>query len=103
MSRRRREYLAGTALVGAGLVAGCTGGTGSDDDGTPTGTGETTTTGTPAADGSRTVEMAPVGEVTLEEPPESVANYFPGYADMAVALGHGDTINSTASPSTGPR
>jgi hypothetical protein len=27
--------------------------------------------------------------------PTEVANYFPGYADMAVALGHGDVINST--------
>jgi iron complex transport system substrate-binding protein len=38
--------------------------------------------------------MAPVGRVTLDAVPDSVANYFPGYADMVVALGHGDSINS---------
>ena len=40
--------------------------------------------------------MAPTGEVTLEAVPENVANCFPGYADMAVALGHGDALNSVA-------
>jgi iron complex transport system substrate-binding protein len=43
---------------------------------------------------SYTVEMAPVGEVTFDQSPETVSHYFPDYGDMAVALGKGDTIAS---------
>ena len=97
------------------MLAGCTSG-GSDDpaetdESEADGAGTTATSG----DDERTVEMAPTGEVTLEAVPENVANCFPGYADMAVALEHGDALNSvgvvdryhtdttrnsTASPST---
>jgi iron complex transport system substrate-binding protein len=88
---RRREFITGTA-AGAALLAGCTGTsqTESPTNGTSTGT----SAGATAGDGSYTVEMAPAGRVEFESPPASVAHYFPGYADMAVALGHGDTINS---------
>jgi len=89
----RRNYLAGTAVLAAGLSAGCLAEFGGGDadaaDVTPQ------PTGSPTDDATRTVEMAPVGEVTLSAVPTDVANYFPGYADMAVALGHGDAINST--------
>jgi iron complex transport system substrate-binding protein len=43
--------------------------------------------------------MAPAGEVAFDAVPESVSQYFPDYADMAVALGHGDTTNSLGLPS----
>ncbi|MEF8807194.1 ABC transporter substrate-binding protein [Natronomonas sp.] len=77
----RREVLGAGAAGAVGLFAGCVSGA------TPGEDGENS--------GSRTVSMEPVGEVTLDGVPENVANYFPGYADMAVALGHGDAINST--------
>ena len=85
----RRAFIAGTA-AGAALLAGCTGSsttespTNASDDGTATG----------SSGGPYTVTMAPAGEVEVESPPTSVAHYFPGYADMAVALGHCDSINS---------
>ncbi len=107
--RTRRDLLraGGIALAGTAL-AGCTGSSGPDgggSDGTPTTTPADTATPTaePTATSTETgtgtpntysVEMAPVGEVTFETPPKRVAHYFPGYADMAVALGHGDTITS---------
>ncbi|MEF8824777.1 MAG: ABC transporter substrate-binding protein [Halapricum sp.] len=107
----RRDYLKyGGAVVVGGLLAGCTGDTGSESDPTdtttsttPTSTGSTTTpssdesTATP--DSSYTVEMAPAGGVQFEQPPEQVTHYFPDYADMAVALGHGDSILSMGLPS----
>ncbi|MEZ3117160.1 ABC transporter substrate-binding protein [Halobaculum sp. MBLA0147] len=106
----RRDYVKyGGALLGSGLVAGCTGDGTGDATATPTDTATETATETETAatdqtatesgDDSYSVEMAPVGTVTFEEPPESVAHYFPGYADMAVALGAGDTVNSVGLPS----
>lgn len=87
MTQNRRRFLGLTAGALAGGLAGCTGG-----DGTPT---ETATD----SDASYTVSMAPTGEVTLDSPPETVAHYFPDYGDMAVALGHGDSIASMGLPS----
>jgi iron complex transport system substrate-binding protein len=94
----------GASAVATGL-AGCSGS--STDDGgttsTTTDSGATETTEatetTTVEDTSYTVNMAPVGDVTFDQPPESVAHYFPGYADMSVALGHADTINSIGFPS----
>lgn len=115
----RRRFLRSGALVGGALLAGCTGG---DSDGggggdTTTGGGTTATTestttsgdttqettqGTESTEettegsggGSYSVTMAPVGEVTFDAVPERVVQYFPGYADMSVAFGAGDTIAS---------
>jgi iron complex transport system substrate-binding protein len=114
----RREYLMrGGAVVVGGLLAGCTGssngGSGSDPTDTATGTTTTQSTTTPTGsattrssdestatpDSSYTVEMAPAGAVQFEQPPEQVTHYFPDYADMAVALGHGDSILSMGLPS----
>jgi len=84
---RRRDFMAaGGAALGAGL-AGCMGGSNDGDDGTETATG--TTTGGPYS-----VSMEPVGDVQFDSVPESVATYFPSYAEMAVALGHGDAVES---------
>ncbi|QKG91953.1 ABC transporter substrate-binding protein [Halorubrum salinarum] len=96
----RRDYVKfGGAVVGGGLLAGCTGG--SDDDATPPanetggatnetadsdGTDETTDTT------EYSVEMAPVGEVAFDGVPETWESYFPGYADMGVALGQADGL-----------
>ena len=87
----RRDVLTVGVAGATGVLAGCTSG-GSDDpaEADESGAGTAATSG----DDGRTVEMAPTGEVTFESVPENVANYFPGYADMAVALGHGDALNS---------
>jgi iron complex transport system substrate-binding protein len=109
----RREYVTyGGVVLGSGLLAGCTGtgGSGSEPTETPTETAteteastETPTqadTSTPTeestetAEGSYTVEMAPVGEVTFEAVPETWESYFPGYADMGVALGQADGLTA---------
>jgi iron complex transport system substrate-binding protein len=111
----RRDYLAYGGVAVAGLLAGCTSDSGSGSTDTPTDGADSTPTATEADDATPTateadestatpdqsysVSMAPVGKVTFQEPPESVAHYFPGYADMAVALGHGDSVNSLGLPS----
>ena len=101
----RRDYMKyGGAVVGGGLLAGCTGS--SDDGVTPDqsataaqtaskteGENESETeTSTPEP--SYTVELSPVGTVTLEEAPTNVFTHFPWFPDMASALGQGETVNS---------
>jgi ABC-type Fe3+-hydroxamate transport system substrate-binding protein len=101
----RREYVKyGGAVVGGGLLAGCTGssdtGAAPDQSATVTETpseteraSETETeTSTPGP--SYTVELSPVGTVTLEEPPTNVFTHFPWFPDMASALGQGETVSS---------
>ncbi len=88
---RRKVMAVGAATIATGL-AGCSesesGGDGTDTAGTESN-----------GSGSYSVSMAPVGEVQFDAPPESVAHYFPDYADMAVALGKASTINSIGMPS----
>jgi len=101
MGLNRRRFIGiGTSALATGL-AGCSGSSTEDDGTTNTTTDSTTTESqtTTSEDTSYTVNMAPVGDLTFDQPPESVAHYFPDYADMAVALGHGDTINSIGLPS----
>jgi len=91
----RRKYLKyGGAVVGGGLLAGCTGNrqSGPTTDGTATETQTSTETAT-AEDASYSVELSPVGDVTLEEPPSNVFTHFPWFPDMATALGRGETVN----------
>ncbi len=101
----RRSFLTGCAVTITGFLAGCSdAGTGGSDaaetpSATPTATDETATATASQSGRSYTVEMAPVGEVEFEEPPEQVTHYFPDYADMAVALGHGDSVLSLGLPS----
>ncbi|ELZ20555.1 hypothetical protein C475_19868 [Halosimplex carlsbadense 2-9-1] len=105
----RRDYLRYSAVLGGGLLAGCSGGGEEtetpDSDGTgpseppetatatPTATatvasGTATPTGEPTATpGSYSVTMAPVGEVTFESPPETWVAENASWADMGVALG----------------
>ena len=94
----RRECVKfGGAVLGGGTLAGCTG----SRDPTPT-TAAETTAGTPtgtgtATDGSYTVSMEPIGEVTFESVPERWIAYDGGYADMGVALGKADGMTGVGS------
>ncbi|WP_207592382.1 ABC transporter substrate-binding protein [Halomontanus rarus] len=102
----RREYVTyGGAVVGGGLLAGCTGGGESESVSTETET-ETETetrTGTPRESESTTesetptdepysVTMEPVGTVEFDDVPETWVPYTGDYADMGVALGQGDGL-----------
>jgi hypothetical protein len=85
--RTRRQYLTCSgALAVGGAVAGC-----SDL------VGQGGTTATPGC-GSYTVSMSPLGEVTFESPPETVFTRLTHHADVAFALGRGDTINAMHVP-----
>ncbi|MEZ3163968.1 ABC transporter substrate-binding protein [Halorubrum sp. RMP-47] len=87
------------AVAGAGLLAGCSGreaspsesGSGGGDvgDSPPERSGTDSST-----DSSYTAAMAPAGEVEFDTVPEDVMVYSLLYADLAVALGHGDAVNS---------
>jgi iron complex transport system substrate-binding protein len=89
MTPTRRDVLKTSlsAVLAAG-IAGCTDGGGEDGD---AGT-EEESTGEGGGTGNYAVEMAPVGELEFEAPPERVTTYFPGYADMCAALDVGDSL-----------
>lgn len=98
-STTRRNYLRySSAVTMGGLLAGCASQSG---DGATQATDTTeqsdpepeSTQTTTSTEGSYSVELSPVGEVTLEEPPTNVFTHFPWFPDMASALGRGDTIN----------
>jgi len=84
-STRREAIKYGGAVVAGGLLSGCSGGGSAG--------AATTETG-----GSYSVSMSPVGDVTLDNVPETAFTVFPQYADMAVALDHGDAVNSVYVP-----
>jgi iron complex transport system substrate-binding protein len=103
--RRRRFIKAGSAAALAGLFAGCASPNEGGDATTaaPTETDaatETTTADEPSDEDTTTesssyaVSMTPTGEVEFDSVPETIAVYESGYADMLVALGHGDAIAS---------
>ena len=97
-SLTRRKYLAGSCgLLGSMLFAGCSG---SSEE-----TAQTTTISTPSnttePDNSYTATLAPVGDVTFDAVPENVFTMYNQYADMLVALGHGDAVNSMFVPEMG--
>jgi ABC-type Fe3+-hydroxamate transport system substrate-binding protein len=99
----RRRYLQ-SAAAGTALLAGCASPESSDDRNAGDSTtdeqgdaGSATATGTTEST-SYQASLAPMGDVTFEEPPESAFVLFPQYADMAVALGHGDAVNSIFVP-----
>jgi len=98
-NRTRRELLGLGASLGGTVVAGCTGDGGRESatrtqTETPTATATETATETETDAGPYSVSLAPAGEVTFEAVPEDVFTVFPWNADMALALGHGDSINS---------
>ncbi|GAB3416293.1 ABC transporter substrate-binding protein [Haloparvum alkalitolerans] len=95
----RRGYLrrSAAAVAAGGLLAGCAGEDAPADDADSTADG----TATDAADATATddadswgASLAPVGEVTFESEPESVAVYDLLHADLAVAYGRADAVNS---------
>jgi len=90
---RRDTIKYGGTVVGGGLLAGCTGD--ADSNATPE-TTETSSTedGTESQDSSYTVTMEPVGTVEFESVPERWAAYDGGYADIGVALGVGDGLET---------
>lgn len=81
--RSRRAFVTAGLASGTAAVAGCLG----ESD-----------IGSTSEDGAYTVSMAPVGEVEFDAVPEDVFVTFPQYADMAVALGHGDAVNTLFAP-----
>ncbi|WP_254543071.1 ABC transporter substrate-binding protein [Halomarina pelagica] len=87
----RRDYVKyGGAIVGGGLLAGCA--SDSTDDATPEPAASNASTATD--DAGYSVTMSPVGEVTFESVPERVAAYGPDVADVLVALGQEERLNS---------
>jgi len=99
----RRDYVKyGGAVVGGGLLAGCTGDSNSGSTSTPTST-ETemeTDTAQPTADGATSYEacISPVGCVAFKEPPETVFTRLTHLAGMAFALGRGNDVNAMHAP-----
>ncbi|GGM61378.1 ABC-type Fe3+-hydroxamate transport system substrate-binding protein [Halarchaeum rubridurum] len=93
----RRDYLTyGGALVGGGLLAGCTSG---DIGETTTSSTETTSTSTTTTeDESYTVTMSPMGEVEFDAVPETIFTRLTHLAGMAFALGRGDDVNALHAP-----
>lgn len=86
----RREYLTyGGAVLGGGLLAGCTGTSGPGSGSTPTETETETGTSTPTAteDPGYSVSIEPVGEVTFESVPRTWLANNGSWADMGIALG----------------
>ncbi|ELZ85304.1 ABC-type transport system periplasmic substrate-binding protein (plasmid) [Haloferax gibbonsii] len=93
----RREYLQyGGAVVAGGLLAGCTGGGGSEttESETETTTAATTESTTEAETETTTetsesysVSIEPMGEVTFDSVPETWVANNGSWADMGVALG----------------
>ncbi|OIB57476.1 ABC transporter substrate-binding protein [Natrialba sp. SSL1] len=78
----RRQFVASGIALGGTALAGCLSDTADPDDNSSPG-GETISP-----------HLEPAGEIELDAVPENVFVAFPQYADMAVALGHGDTVNS---------
>ncbi|WP_137289540.1 ABC transporter substrate-binding protein [Natronorubrum halophilum] len=77
---RRRRALLGTIAAGGAAFAGCLGEDGEND-------GESN-------EAAYTVSLNHAGEAEFDAVPEDAFVTFPQYADMAVALGHGDAVNS---------
>lgn len=100
----RREYMKyGGAVIGGGLLAGCVGesesGSAPTESETPTSTptskSEPTDSPTPA---TSTASIEPVGEVTFEEPPETVVSGWGFVGDVLTALGRADSVVGMARP-----
>ncbi|PCR92424.1 ABC transporter substrate-binding protein [Natrinema ejinorense] len=80
--RSRRAFVATGIAAGSGALAGCLGGD----------------SGPESSRDSYTVSMAPMGEIPFDAVPENAFVSFTQYADMAVALGHGDTVRTLFAP-----
>jgi ABC-type Fe3+-hydroxamate transport system substrate-binding protein len=106
--RTRRAYLATSgAVLGGSLLAGCTGNADPDTTTETTagggdaesGDGESTAEATTQTDDDPySVSMSPMGAVEFESAPTDIFTVFSTYADMSVALGHGDGVNAVYVP-----
>ena len=106
----RRDYMKyGGAVIGGGLLAGCTGDSGGESGSgtteTTTGTetapeteGEEETTGTETTteDASYSVTMSPVGTVEFDSVPETAVTFDDVWIDHMVSLGQGDKLVAKA-------
>ena len=104
----RRELLTyGGALTAAGVFAGCSSNSASDQptESTATDTETAIRTDTAAAsdghsstetatDTSYSVTMEPVGTLEFDSVPETIAPFTADYIDILVALGHADAVQS---------
>lgn len=89
----RRDIVKGSGtIVGGSLLAGCSGD--NDPASTSTDADETIEAQTPTEDESYSVTISPVGSVEFEDPPQSIFTVLVHHADMALALGYGDSINA---------
>lgn len=115
---RRDVVKYGGAVIGGTILAGCTSSEGSSDpseasdsgestpeEATPDGStpaettpGATEETETDAEGQSYSVSISPTGTVEFESPPETVFTRLTHHADMAFALGRGDTITAMHAP-----
>lgn len=109
----RRDYVKyGGAVVGGGLLAGCSGA--SESGPTDAQTGESTSNGAATESGSGTsaattdaetpysVTMEPMGEVSFEAVPETWMAFLGTYGDMGVALGKVDGLRGLWNPADVP-
>ncbi|WP_237475823.1 hypothetical protein, partial [Virgibacillus salexigens] len=93
----RREYVKyGGTVLSAGLLSGCT--SDAEQGATATETASGAETDTATADDSYSVSMSPMGEVTFDSPPRTVFTRLTHHADMAFALGRGDTVTAMHAP-----
>jgi len=93
----RREYVKyGGAVIGGGLLAGCTGDEGAGSESEPTSTATESDSSqeaeTPTEEAPATYEacIEPSGCLSFEEVPETYVVYNGGWADMAFVLGQRD-------------
>ncbi|TQQ81291.1 ABC transporter substrate-binding protein [Halonotius terrestris] len=84
---RREVVTYGGTIAGAGLLAGCSGSGTNNAGDDASGDGE-----------SYSVSISPMGEVSFDSPPETVFTRLTHHADMAFALGHGDSLTAMHAP-----
>jgi len=109
-STRRAYVKYGSAVIGGGLFAGCTGESGpgttteAGSESTPTatetatGTATETATGTATETASYSASMPPMGEVTLDESPGEWVGDLGFAADVLTALGQADGVVGMTDP-----
>nr|WP_229727385.1 ABC transporter substrate-binding protein [Haloarcula argentinensis] len=94
----RRDYLTyGGAIIGSGLFAGCSSTSQSTSSSTESSTSSaqeavSETAAETETNNSYSVDIEPMGAVEFDSPPERWTALLPTFADMAFALGGGQTL-----------